>query len=607
MINKKSKKNKITLNFAISFCILIFAFCIFKVKATNAASLYVSPSSGSYEVGKTFTVSVYVSSTDQAMNAASGVISFPQDKLEITSLTKSGSIISLWVQEPSFSNNTGVVNFEGIVLNPGFTGASGRIISAGFKVKAAGTGLLTFSSGSILANDGQGTNILTGFGNASFTLSVPSVTPLPSPAPPPPGPTPSEVTTPSVLPGTPAPPQITSPTHPDSNKWYNLTKAKFSWQLPPDATATRLLVGQIPNALPTVTYTPPISSKELIALEEGVWYFHVQLKNTKGWGAVSHFRFQIDTAPPEPFYIELPDGKETTNPKPSIHFEAIDTTSGIDYYKIKIGEGDFFTISEQNVKHNPYTLPPQAPGKRTIIVQTFDKANNSTMTTETLTILPISAPEITEYPQQIFRGQPLIVKGKTYPNSQVTLWLQREKDDAKSQTIKSDQDGNFSIIYRETLKDGVYKIWAEVVDERGAHSLTSEQITFIVSLPPVLKIGKIAIDYLTMIVTFVIFLIGMVGSVLLLWYRVRIWRRRLKKATQETAGALRHAFNALREEVEIQVGKLDKKPGLSRKEKKISDQLKNALNISESFISRELKDIEKELKTKPKKQKNKRY
>ena len=60
------------------------------------------------------------------MNAASGVISFPADKLEVVSLSKTGSVFTLWVQEPSFSNSAGTINFEGIVLNPGFIGAAGK-------------------------------------------------------------------------------------------------------------------------------------------------------------------------------------------------------------------------------------------------------------------------------------------------------------------------------------------------------------------------------------------------------------------------------------------------------------------------------------------------
>jgi hypothetical protein len=55
------------------------------------------------------------------------------------------------------------------------------------------------------------------------------------------------------------------------------------------------------------------------------------------------------------------------------------------------------------------------------------------------------------------------------------------------------------------------------------------------------------------------------------------------------------AFKALREEVGEQIECLDGKPGLREDEKKIRDKLKEALDVSEKFIGKEIEDIEKEL------------
>ncbi len=163
---------KIKKGIKIVVAVLFFAFSSAVPFVTDAANLYFSPQSGSYAVGSLLVVNIYVESKDQAMNAASGFISFPSDKLQVVSLSKDGSIFSLWVQDPSFLNSAGMVNFEGFVLNPGFTGASGKILSVTFRVKAAGMAPITFSSGLVLANDGNGTNILTGMGNASFQISI---------------------------------------------------------------------------------------------------------------------------------------------------------------------------------------------------------------------------------------------------------------------------------------------------------------------------------------------------------------------------------------------------------------------------------------------------
>ena len=142
-----------------------------------AASLTFSPQSGTYTAGSKITVNIYVSSSDQSMNAVSGALSFPTDLLSVSSVSKSNSIISLWTIEPTFSNSAGSVNFEGIVLNPGFTGSDGKIISITFTAKSVGTANIGFDSGSVLANDGTGTSLPTTFGKAQFVITpgAPSV------------------------------------------------------------------------------------------------------------------------------------------------------------------------------------------------------------------------------------------------------------------------------------------------------------------------------------------------------------------------------------------------------------------------------------------------
>ena len=149
----------------------------------SGASLSFSPSVKTVPAGSTFTVVVKVSSPDQAMNAASGDVSFPSDALQVVSVSKANSIINLWVREPSFSNaasdgsgsiaGTGNVHFEGITLNPGYIGNGGTIIQITFRATGSvgDTASLAFSSASVLANDGQGTPMLDSTGSAKITLA----------------------------------------------------------------------------------------------------------------------------------------------------------------------------------------------------------------------------------------------------------------------------------------------------------------------------------------------------------------------------------------------------------------------------------------------------
>ena len=54
---------------------------------------------------------------------------------------------------------------------------------------------------------------------------------------------------------------------------------------------------------PTVVFDPPIGNKVLKNLGDGIWYYNIRFKNASGWGAITHFKIQIDTVAPNPFRI----------------------------------------------------------------------------------------------------------------------------------------------------------------------------------------------------------------------------------------------------------------------------------------------------------------
>lgn len=164
------------------FHLLLFLFIGFtSASFAEAATLSVYPAINGHHVGDIFSVNIIVTDLQQAMNAASGVITFPVSQLEVVSLSKEGLLLSLWVKEPVFSNVNGTVSFEGVVPNPGFSGVTGKLLTVTFKAKTVGFGDIKFASGSVLANDGRGTNMLTGFGNAKISLTNP---PTPTTVPP---------------------------------------------------------------------------------------------------------------------------------------------------------------------------------------------------------------------------------------------------------------------------------------------------------------------------------------------------------------------------------------------------------------------------------------
>ncbi len=135
-----------------------------------AATLEVVPTFGSVTVGDNIKVKLVLSSANQSANAVSGKVSFSKELLTLNSISKSDSLISLWPVEPTYSNSNGSASFEGVVLN-GYKGSSGTVLTLFFKAKASGNAVIKFSDASVLANDGQGTQILSGTGESRFDIS----------------------------------------------------------------------------------------------------------------------------------------------------------------------------------------------------------------------------------------------------------------------------------------------------------------------------------------------------------------------------------------------------------------------------------------------------
>jgi len=124
---------------------------------TASFSLY--PNAVSVETDSFVSIGVFITSTDQSINGASGVLHFPSDLLEAVSVDTSDSIIKLWVTQPKISNEDGTVSFGGVAFNPGFKGSLGRVLTIRFRAKAPGIADLKFSSPQAFINDGLGTQI----------------------------------------------------------------------------------------------------------------------------------------------------------------------------------------------------------------------------------------------------------------------------------------------------------------------------------------------------------------------------------------------------------------------------------------------------------------
>ena len=344
---------------------VLFLLTPFFAQAAGA-TLSISPATGSFAAGKTFTATVMIDSVD-GFNSGNATINFDNTLLSVTGVSKTSSAFSLWAVEPASDNAKGTVTFEGGNTTP-LTGKK-SILAITFKALKEGSATVSFGAGSVLAADGKGTDIAGDKQSATFDIGAKSADPPPPP--------PAPVDTGDGGRGSTKPdaPNINSPSHPDENKYSSAPKAKFTWDLPPDVTAVRLTLDGSPSTTPVTNYDPAISDKEFDQLVNGPMYFHLRYKNDNGLGPTSHRKIMVDRTPPEAFTVEVKTDASSSDVV--LKFSATDTLSGIDHYEIVMDSGNPIKASLAEVSAGLYTLSGQSPGSHTVKVNAIDKAGNS--------------------------------------------------------------------------------------------------------------------------------------------------------------------------------------------------------------------------------------
>jgi hypothetical protein len=560
---------------------------LFTVSSGNAeaATLRLNPSTGVYSVGGTFTVGVVLNTEGKAVNAADGELSFNPRELQVVSVSRAGSIFNLWTEEPAFSNSAGTVSFGG-GSPAGYKGTAGNIVSVSFRPLGAGTPKVNFKSGSALAADGMGTNVLTSMNGGTYTVSAPTENPEP------------EYITP---PNTPGAPVVTSASHPDRDSWYREKTATLAWEIPSGVTAIRTLLDSSPSTIPTIVYDELIREKTIEDLGEGVSYFHIQFKNKDGWGKITHYRLGVDTNAPADFKIT--EEGNTGSPERVLTFSFEDVSS-VSIYKIQI-DGKEPILYEDDEGTKKYTLEPLAPGYHTVIVEASDRAGNTTIATYSLTVEAFEKPIFTDYPTRINTEVIPAIKGKTRPNAKVSVEVSRAQDgvlvssvsgsvDGDPFTVVSDDNGEFTFIPNEAFEQGVYLITAVAKDEYGRMSERSDAVRLIVERPGYITFGSYVVSALSVIIPLIALLFLAAFGSWYLWHRLSMWAKRVRKETLEAEESLSVEFNTIVKNLNAKVDALkeSRKGKLTRAETELITQMEEDLKKARARIAKEVGDIE---------------
>jgi len=471
-----------------------------------AATLSVSPASGNYGTGDSFSVKVMVDGGGQPMNAVEAALRFDPAALSVSRVSKDGSVFSLWTAEPTYSNAQGTISFGGGSPTP-FTKKS-ILVDIAFRALKEGSATVSFSSGSVLAADGQGTDILSEKPGGNYSIAAKAAPPHPSP--PPSAPAPPTI---SPLPQAPA---IGSPTHKDAEKWYKENSGKMTWPVPDGVSGVRLIFDKNAKAMPKDVSAPAPAEKEFSQLGDGIWYFAAQFQNANGWGAIGRRKIMIDTAPPTSFTIALEKEESPALPAPALVLDAIDEVSGIAQYEISVDGGAPVRVLALELKNKTYTLAGLPNGAHKIVAKAVDAAGNALEADKEITTA--GAPPAEQKPKE-------------------------KNADQTNQT------------------PSYFGLYGWIV-----------------------------------IVALFVALAGVIGFSGYQKRRFTDEREKMRKEAQGSVNEISKIFAALREEVEEQINAFDKKPKLSEAEKQILGKLKDALDIAEEFIDKEIEGINKFLR-----------
>ncbi len=347
--------------------ILIVCFCLAAglslPRLARAAILYVDPQTVETVQGETFLVNLRLDSEGEVINVVELSLPYPSESLEVVSLIRGGSILSLWPEEPKADPETGAITLAGGVPN-GRIASSAEIITVLFRAKARGQIKLQPDPvrSRIYLNDGLGTKTSLTTRSSAVQIGLPD----------------------SLA------PQLSSPTHPDESRWSAQRTFRVSW-LKRDSAFYSFQLSPDPSSEPDDI---PESSEGLVdypSLTDGIWYFTLKERlSGDAWSPVARRRVMVDGTPPEPFKIKL----VTEAGRPSlVSFNAVDAASGIDRYEIRILKTritwfPFFPAGQWQSVPAPLSLVPATAFSR-LEIKAIDLAGNARIVSLTSSRLAI--------------------------------------------------------------------------------------------------------------------------------------------------------------------------------------------------------------------------
>lgn len=305
----------------------------------RAALLYTSPETQVVPLNGTAVVDVRLNSEQAVVNAVEVRLTYNPDAMDVVALSKAGSFLALWTQEPKVDAQAGVITFSGGTPHGSYV-INGRLLSIVVRPKHIGSSTVTLDTAAsgVYLNDGQGTRAPLTVKNGILDAKV----------------------IPTTL-------TISSTTHPDENAWYRTPIATLSWSAT-DGGYYAFLMSDDPTSVPDTRFGQQTKEATFSSLADGIHYFAlVERLPNDVWGTVLRRRVMVDSQPPEPFTPQITG--DVLPGKRTVVFATTDVTSQVDHWRVQ--EGDVVT----DPATSPYILrdPKQ---REALTISAFDAAGN---------------------------------------------------------------------------------------------------------------------------------------------------------------------------------------------------------------------------------------
>jgi len=369
-IRARNKHRQFIHHVKVSGCLIvlvllaILTFWFFSVRLTHLvppgypiynATLRLQPESGILDVDYSHKVSVILDTGAESVNALDVLIEFDPEIAQVDKFNTNNSLCNLFLND-LIDNQLGFIRLTCVIPSPGFKGESGLVGDIEFRaIKSGSIGFKFIPQTSVLANDGLGTEVLRQTTDATFHLKnydfdssgLANI-------------------------GNDYTVSIFSPTHPNSNRWYNTKKIDLVWDALPGYT---YFYGLDKNheTIPDGTNKTKINKTSFQLDEEGSYYFHLQPVLNGKKLPIAHWQFNIDLTPPSNVRLRASENVVDMGSTVRFEFSGEDNLSGLNRSNyVEIGSDILLPVGQS------VYVPFLDAGKKSVKLRVYDNAGNFT-------------------------------------------------------------------------------------------------------------------------------------------------------------------------------------------------------------------------------------